>query len=165
MPVSVSPKYIRRMVILGLADNTIQLVPDGTLFVHIAIILVMIYVLNRTLYKPINRILAERERRTHGFSGEAHKILNRIDQSIAGYENTLRNARAEGYHLLEQQRAEAMSQRQLQLNRVREDIKHLVEEQKGAVEAQVSGARITLEEDARRIAREISLQFLSGARR
>jgi len=153
------------MTILGLADNTIQLVPDGTLFVHIAIILVMIYVLNRTLYKPINRILAERERRTHGFSGEAHKILNRIDQSIASYENTLRNARAEGYHLLEQQRAEAMSQRQLQLNRVREDIKHMVEEQKGAVEAQVSGARITLEEDARRIAREISLQFLSGARR
>jgi len=42
---------------LGFAENSIQLVPDGTLLLHILIILVMVYVLNATLFKPINRIL------------------------------------------------------------------------------------------------------------
>ena len=45
---------------LGFAENSIQLVPDGTLLLHILIILVMIFVLNATLYKPINRVLAAR---------------------------------------------------------------------------------------------------------
>ena len=49
---------------LGLAENSIQLVPDGTLILHVLIILVMVYVLNATLFKPINQILAARERRT-----------------------------------------------------------------------------------------------------
>jgi len=43
--------------VLGFAENSIQLVPDGTLILHVIIILVMIYVLNTTLYQPINRIL------------------------------------------------------------------------------------------------------------
>ena len=38
----------------------IQLFPDGTLFIHIALILLMIYILNRTLYRPINRVLDTR---------------------------------------------------------------------------------------------------------
>jgi len=38
---------------LGLAENSIQLVPDGTLILHVLIILVMVYVLNATLFKPI----------------------------------------------------------------------------------------------------------------
>ena len=56
---------------LGFAENSIQLVPDGTLLLHILIILVMIFVLNATLYKPINRILEAREKRTKGRLSEA----------------------------------------------------------------------------------------------
>ena len=48
---------------LGLAENPIQLVPDGTLILHVLIILVMVYVLNATLFKPINKILAARDER------------------------------------------------------------------------------------------------------
>ena len=51
---------------LGFAENSIQLVPDGTLILHVIIILVMVYVLNATLFKPINQILESREKRTRG---------------------------------------------------------------------------------------------------
>ena len=70
------------MIFLAFAENSIQLVPDGTLFLHIAIILIMVFVLNRTLFKPINRILDERERRTRGRSGEAHDILQRVEEGL-----------------------------------------------------------------------------------
>ena len=62
---------------LGFAENSIQLVPDGTLILHVIIILVMVWILNKTLYKPINRILEAREKRTRGRMSEAQEILTR----------------------------------------------------------------------------------------
>src|SRR5947209_1129969 len=58
---------------LGFAENSIQLVPDGTLLLHVLIILVMVYVLNATLFRPINRILEARDKRTRGRLTEARK--------------------------------------------------------------------------------------------
>ena len=148
------------MTFVALAENSIQLVPDGTLFLHIAIILLMVFILNATLFKPINRILEERERRTRGRSGEAHDILQRVEEKITRYEHTLREARAQGYRLLEQERTEAINERQARLSAVRSEINHSIAEQKEAIGQQVSEARATLEQDARRLAAEIGSQIL-----
>lgn len=148
------------MISLAFAENSIQLVPDGTLFLHIAIILVMVFVLNATLFKPINRILEEREKRTRGRSGEAHDILQRVEEKMAQYEQTLRGARTEGYRLMEQERSAAMSERQAKLSAVREEINSLVREQKETINAQVKEASIELSAEARRLAAEIGAQIL-----
>ena len=148
------------MTFLGFAENTIQLVPDGTLFLHIAIILLMVFVLNATLFKPVNRILAERERRTRGRSSEAQEILQRVEQNVTRYERTLREARAEGYRLMEKERAAAMNERQARLGAVREEINLSVEEQKQSIHQQVEEARSTLELEARRLAADIGSQIL-----
>jgi F-type H+-transporting ATPase subunit b len=148
------------MISLAFAENSIQLVPDGTLILHIVIILVMVFVLNATLFKPINRILEEREKRTRGRSGEAQDILQRVEEKLAHYEHTLREARAEGYRLMEQQRAEAMSERQTRLNAVREEVSHLIAEQKNAIREQTEDARATLSTSAQRLAAEIGAQIL-----
>lgn len=148
------------MILLAFTENSIQLVPDGTLFVHIALILLMVFLLNQTLFKPINRILEERERRTRGQSGEAREILQRVEERMTNYERTLRETRAEGYRLMEQERAEAMRERQEKLNTVREELDHAVAEQKGAIRSQAEEARTTLSTDARRLAMEISSHIL-----
>lgn len=148
------------MIFLAFAENSIQLVPDGTLFLHIAIILLMVFVLNNTLYKPINRILEERERRTRGRSGEARGILQRVDEAAAKYERSLRDARAEGYRLMERERAEAMSERQAKLNALREEVTQNIEEEKSLIRAQSEEARRTLASDAQNIAIEIGSQIL-----
>jgi F-type H+-transporting ATPase subunit b len=148
------------MIFLGLAESTIQLVPDGTLFLHIAIILVMVFVLNATLFKPINRILEERERRTRGRSSEAQDILRRVDTELTNYERTLRAARADGYKLIEHERAEAILERQNRLNIVREEITSLLTEQKESIRTQSEEARATLDRNARQLAAEIGAQIL-----
>jgi F-type H+-transporting ATPase subunit b len=148
------------MIFVAFAENSIQLVPDGTLFLHIAIILVMVFILNNTLFKPINRILEERERRTRGRSGEAKEILQRVEEATTNYERTLREARAEGYRLMEHERAEAMNERQLKLNALREEVNGAVEEEKELIRVQAAEARGTLEADARSIALEIGSQIL-----
>src|ERR687883_1873931 len=103
------------MICLALAEGSIQLVPDGTVFLHIAIIILMVYVLNATLFRPINRILAERERIARSGKGAAHDILKQVEENLTRYEEGLRSARAEGYRLLEQERAAALQVRQEKL--------------------------------------------------
>ena len=147
------------MVYLAFAES-IQLVPDGTLLLHIAIILLMIYVLNRTLFRPINRVLEEREQRTRERSEGARDILKRVEESLSHYEQSLREARAEGYRLLEQQRAEALGERQRELGAAREEIEQLVVKQKEAIHLQTQEARMTLEDESRRVAASISAHIL-----
>jgi F-type H+-transporting ATPase subunit b len=148
------------MTFVAFAENSIQLVPDGTLFLHIVIILLMVFILNATLFKPINRILEERERRTRGRSGEAQDILQRVEEKVIQYERTLREARAEGYRLMEQERDTAMNERQARLGAVRDEVNHSVAEEKKAIHGQVEEARATLEQEARRLAAEIGSQIL-----
>jgi F-type H+-transporting ATPase subunit b len=148
---------------LALAENSIQLVPDGTLFFHIALIILMVFVLNVTLFRPINKVLEERERRTRGRSGEAQGLLGRVESGLSRYETSLREARLEGYHLLESQRAEAMTARQTQLGALREELRDSVEEQKGSIRAQADAAQNALAGDAQRMAAEISNQVLRRA--
>lgn len=147
------------MTFLAFAEE-IRLVPDGTLFIHIALILLMIYVLNRTLFKPVNRVLEERERLTRGRSGEAHEILESVESKLAQYERTLREARTESYQLLERERTEAMRRRQSTLDEVREDAARSIEEEKQAIHAQAEAARAALEEESRRVAASVSANIL-----
>jgi F-type H+-transporting ATPase subunit b len=147
------------MTILALAES-IQLVPDGTIVLHIAIIITMVFVLNKILFKPINSVLEERENRTRGRSGEARETIRRVEESLANYENSLRKARAEGYRILEQQQAEAFGERQQKISVVRKEVEQQIEEQKGIIRTQADEARTTLGSEAARIASDISSQIL-----
>jgi len=147
------------MILLAFAES-IQLVPDGTLVLHIAIIITMVFALNRFLFRPVNRILDERERRTRGRSDEAHEIIRRVKESLLQYENSLRQARAESYRLLEQQQSEASGERQRKVVMVRKELEEEIEEQKREIQAQADNARVALEGEARRAAASISSQVL-----
>lgn len=147
-------------ILLGLAGNSIQLVPDGTLILHGAMIILMVVVLNGTLFKPINRVLEERDRRTRGLLNESEQTLVRIDKSLREYEQTLRGARAEGYQLLERQRAEAIRERERQIAAAREQLSNQTSTEKQQIRSQAEVARTTLSKEARRLASKISSQIL-----
>ena len=146
---------------LGFAENSIQLVPDGTLLLHVLIILVMVYVLNATLFKPINQILANREKRTRGRLTEAQEIMGNVSERVAEYERALRAARNESYAFTEHERAAAMQDRQKALDEMRAQLTASTAAEKEAIKSQAEAARTTLEDDARRIALEISSRVLN----
>ena len=77
------------------------------------------------------------------------------------YERSLRDARTEGYRLLEQERATALLERQNLLNSLRVEIESSTEEQKILLRTQTEQARTSLETDARKIAADISSQILN----
>jgi len=146
---------------LGLAENSIQLVPDGTLILHVIIILVMVFVVNATLYKPINRILEAREKRTRGRMSEAQEIMTDVSQKLTNYERQLRQARADAYALSAQERTAAMQERQQKLNQMRAQLAHSIAREKEVIAAQAEGVRASLDDESHRIAGEISSRVLN----
>jgi len=148
------------MVFLAFAENSIQLVPDGTIFFHIFLILLMIWILNRTLFKPINRILEARERMTGGSFAETTDTLRQADQKLADYETTLREARVAGYAVVENTRRESLAQRQLQIDEVKAEAANLIEREKADLNRQAAQVRQNLASDARGLAERITAQVL-----
>lgn len=145
---------------LGFAESSIQLVPDGTLLVHLALIIVMVAVLNATLLKPINRILEERDRLTKGRLTEAQRTLLTVSEKLAEYERRLREARAAGYALMEQERAIVFEERQRRLGEVKSEIAHLVSSEREKLRTEGAQVKDKLAADARGIALEIGRQIL-----
>src|SRR5215213_6691806 len=101
--------------------SPIQLVPDGTIFIHIALILFMIWVLNRTFFRPINRIIAAREKNKIGGT-EAENLLREVAEKESRYNEAMREARSQGYKLIETERSEALTQKQEKLGAAKEEV-------------------------------------------
>lgn len=149
------------MHLLAFAE-TIQLFPDGTIFIHIALILVMIWVLNRTFYKPINKVIAEREKNKGGRSSEAADILKDIETKETAYTREMFEARAKGYELIEKEQKEAATAQELELKKAKEKINATFESGRTELENRAAEARSAIAGDAEKIADQIAANILKG---
>jgi F0F1-type ATP synthase membrane subunit b/b' len=143
-----------------LAETSIQLVPDGTLLLHVLMVAVMVFVLNRTLLKPINETLAERERQISGRLKEAEALAAETDEKLRKYNATLRAARAEGYRLLEKERAAALKEKDEKVRLYREEVSKNVAAQIDQTRRQEQQVRAELESQAAVVSDLISSQIL-----
>jgi F-type H+-transporting ATPase subunit b len=149
------------MVVLAFAaEGGIQLVPDGTILIHIALILLMIWVLNRTFFRPINRVIAARERNKGGHSAEAQDILKQASEKSLRYETEMRQARSEGYNLIESERAAALAERQSRVEAVKAETARTVSQEKDSIQKQSEAARNTIAAEAQNMAEKISSNIL-----
>jgi F-type H+-transporting ATPase subunit b len=146
------------VIVLALAGNVLSV--DGSfLFIFISIF-VLIFILNRTLFRPINQVLDERERLGVGRLGEAKQMLAQYEQRLAQYEEQLRAARAEAYQHLEAQRREAQTARQETLAQVRTETAAQIADAQQAIREQTEAAKQNLQGEARAMAATISSQLL-----
>lgn len=150
------------MHLLLFAENAIQLFPDGTLFVHIAIILLMIYVLNRTLYRPINRVLEARARHKGGHASEADAILADVESKAARYTKELLDARSAGYGLIEKEQKKAAAARDKKIAEGKAETQNLFESGKSELEKQVETARAEIDAEAKKLSDSIAAGILKS---
>ena len=143
-----------------LAQASIQLVPDGTLLLHLLMVVVMVFILNRTLLKPINRILAERERQIEGRLKEAQALAAETEQKLKKYNEALHAARVDGYKLLERERADGLKEKDEKVRLQREQAKREVAAQIDNIKRQEQSVRQELETQAASISSLISAQVL-----
>jgi F-type H+-transporting ATPase subunit b len=143
-----------------LAEAQIQLVPDATLLLHLVLVVVMVFVLNRTLLKPINDILTEREKQITGRLREAEAMAAESQEKLKKYNDSLREARAAGYRLLEKERAEGLKEKEQQLRQQRDQLSKEVSSQINQIRQQEQAVKGELEAQAATIGSLISSQVL-----
>ncbi len=144
-----------------LAFQRVDLVPDGTLLIHIAMILLMIWILNRTFFRPLNRILESREKNKGGRSVEAVKILKSVEEKEAQYDAAMLEARSKGYELIEKEREKAVGKRQSKIKGVKEEVALKTEEERAELERQTAEAKAAIAKEAEKIAEKISSDILN----
>jgi F-type H+-transporting ATPase subunit b len=153
------------MFLLAFAEGgpAVQLLPDGTMLIHVALILLMIYILNRTFFRPVNRIIQARVKNKGGRFTEAEEILNQVSEKQAQYNAAILGARNEGYQLIESERAAAITEREKSLNQVKEEVAAALAREKEELSRKPAEARAAIARDADEMANKISANILNAA--
>jgi F-type H+-transporting ATPase subunit b len=133
---------------------------DGSIIPAIVIFLLLIAALNHLLYKPLMKVVAERESRTTGLLHQAQDNLDHHLDLFDKYQASIKNARMEGYGRQEQLRAEAQKKRAEVLAQSRAAAEKLIHDSRDSIHSQVETARQQLTLDAQDMAQRITSTIL-----
>ena len=145
---------------LLLFAESIQLFPDGTIFVHVALILLMIYILNRTLYRPINKVLEGRSKNKGNYFGEAEELNKQVEEKETRYTKELLDARSAGYELIEKEQKKAAAARDKKLAEAKDEVADRLTSGRSEIEEQAAAARATIESESDVMADSIAAGIL-----
>ncbi len=69
---------------------------DNTLFIQAVLFLVLIYILNVLLYRPVLKVLQDRSQRLADLDGDALSAEKEIEEKLAEYRARIDEAKSEG---------------------------------------------------------------------
>jgi F-type H+-transporting ATPase subunit b len=136
--------------------------PDGSLAFILALFLILVYLLNQILFKPIGKILDERENLTEGARAEARAAARQCQELMAEYEAGIKRARAEGYGRIERARQQALEWRTRLIEETKREAEQEIQTAKTNIASQAELARRALKEEARNLALRISRAVLGS---
>jgi F-type H+-transporting ATPase subunit b len=139
-------------------DNIIS--PDISLVVVFVLFIIFVFLMNALLFKPVSRVLDERQTLTEGATTGARAARRRYQTKLADYEASIRQARAEGYRRSEQVRQAALEERRQIIEQAKQGSGDEIARARAEIERQAAQARATLEAEARQIAERISRTVL-----
>jgi F-type H+-transporting ATPase subunit b len=149
---------VQTLAVLAEQPNVLSV--DASAVVVFVTALVLIWVLNALLFKPVGHVLDERDRRTRGYESEAKAILAECEHKLHRYEAALRQARADNYALLEHRRKEALQRRADLIGATKQEVGQQVGEARRQIQDQLTSAKAQLEQDVPAIAGRIASRVL-----
>jgi F0F1-type ATP synthase membrane subunit b/b' len=147
------------MTVLALAGN-VQLIPDGSLLIHIGMILLMIWILNRTFFRPIYKIIDTRESKKGGSKGPAGEILEQVADKKATYESEIRRMRLEGYQIIESNREVALSRKQTSIQVAKQEVAEKLAKEIDVIDRETNIAKEEIQREADKLAEKIAASIL-----
>jgi F-type H+-transporting ATPase subunit b len=133
---------------------------DGSIIPAIIIFLLLIFALNQLLFKPLQKVQAERESRTTGLMSEAHAKTDHQLYLLNEYQATLKNARMEAYRQQEHLRNEALKRRAEVLAKAKTAGEQMIQDSRASILSQVDMAKRQLDMEAQELAGGIASTVL-----
>jgi F-type H+-transporting ATPase subunit b len=126
------------------------------------IVLLLHFYLKQMFFRPLARILAERDEATQGARAKAAEALERAAAMTAGYEEQIRAARNEIYRDQEEQRKKWRDQQSAQIAEARRAADETVADAKLHLDAQAEQAKRSLAGETQTLADRITQAILGG---
>lgn len=142
--------------IRALGDLIIQALPT------FLIVVILHFYLKYMFFKPLARVLAERNEATEGARHKATAALEMADAKAAQYEEQIRSARNEIYREQEEQRRQWREQQSGQIADARKRSEALVGEARAQLAAEAAQARQSLATETQLLAERITRSILRG---
>jgi len=131
-----------------------------TVWIQMANFLVLIVILNFLLYKPVLKIIEKRNQKIEASKEQVRSLEETIEQKMAAYEEKVRQARTEALLQKEAVKEAGTEQGKEIIGTVREEISRKLEDFKVRLQKETDEARVSLREQTRAIAGEISEKVL-----
>jgi F-type H+-transporting ATPase subunit b len=144
--------------------TAVNLTPDYSIVVQVAIFLAVFLGLRWLVFDPVQRVLAERARRTVEALHTAEEMIAAAHADRARYDDAVRQRRLEMAREAEAARHAAIEESNREIAAARAAISRELAAHRAAVAAQVEAARRTLSAEAEIIAAEM-LQRVTGRMR
>ena len=155
------------LAVFGVAGNAaasgdeLVLLPDlPTMLALIAFFVLLVYPMNRLLFRPIFATLDAREERIAGTRARAKKLAAEAERTLASYENSVRAAREEAEQGRKLALGEARDGAQQQTRAARADAEVELERAAGEIASALEIARGSLRSEADALARAAATTVL-----
>jgi len=133
--------------------------------VPIVLILLVFYAVLRVLFfKPLLKVIAEREARTIGAQKAAEEAQKAASEKVKQYQDALKQARTEIYVEQEAARKKVLDQRAAQLKEARAKTSDMVKAQRERIVAEVLAARREIESSITQFAALVARRVLQSTR-
>jgi F-type H+-transporting ATPase subunit b len=133
---------------------------NSSLLIQLVNFLVMIFLLNAILYKPILGVLERRKKHLQDLDEEVKSLDKTVQDKVAAYEEKLRLARQQAMVERDGVRKKAVDEGKVVTDKARNEISGMMEELKTKMAAEMQGARSVLKTQAEKISMEISEKVL-----
>jgi F-type H+-transporting ATPase subunit b len=116
----------------------------GLLVIQGLIFLLVLWFLNKILFKPILKILREREERTDGFLNQADQVGEKAEKTLDQYNEKFRQARKEALELKRKLILEGAEKREAAIDKARKEAQGFLEEMRRNIAEEAAQTKKTL---------------------
>lgn len=141
----------------------ITVIPDISLVYQMINFLILLFILNQLLYKPIRKVLLERKAKIQGLESGVEKANADLSSQETSYKDGLRQARTEGLKKKEAFVEEASKQEREIIDQINQKAQANLARIKKQVADETEQARKTLENEVEVFAKAIGEKILGRA--
>lgn len=138
----------------------VQLTPDKTFFVQLAIFLVVLVALNHFVFKPVLRVIRLRREKTKGELAKIEALTKETEKLVKEYEDKIHEARKEAFQMKETIRREGEAQGQKIIQEARQASLTQMEQARRAIQKETETATQKLEAQAKGMSRTLAEKLL-----
>jgi len=137
-----------------------MIMPDYTLFLQLANFLILLFILNIILYKPVRRILGKRKAEVDGLQHSVSELDGKANRFAGELEEGMSQARKTGYQEKESLKSEGLEEEKALLKKAATASGERMGQGRAEMQNKLSEARGALERELSLFSKELAEKIL-----